>query len=84
MAFRPASCDAAVLLFCLALQKSGRYFDVEEVIDRLEAMQDIDLGIGQPLSFSASDHQASHQVWGAVINNEGHFESLDLEKIQVQ
>ena len=71
-------------LFCLALQKSGRYFDVEEVIDRLEAMQDIDLGIGQPLSFSASDHQASHQVWGAVINNEGQFESLDLEKIQVQ
>lgn len=71
-------------LFCLALQKSGRYFDGEEVINRLEKLQDIDFGIGHPLSFSASDHQASHQVWGSVINSEGRFESLDLQKIQAQ
>lgn len=71
-------------LFCLALANAGRYFDTEEVINKLEKLQNIDLGIGKPLSFSASDHQASHQVWGSVINKDGQFEALDLEKIQVE
>ncbi|MEE2732134.1 MAG: ABC transporter substrate-binding protein [Pseudomonadota bacterium] len=71
-------------LFCLALAQSGRYFNTEEVIRRLEALQDVDLGIGRPLSFSASDHQASHQVWGSIINANGQFEALDLEKFEAQ
>ncbi|MBA57161.1 MAG: serine/threonine protein kinase [Pseudomonadales bacterium] len=71
-------------LFCLALENSGRYFDTEEVINKLEKLQNVDFGIGHPLSFSASDHQASHQVWGSVINKDGNYDALDLEKIEVQ
>ena len=71
-------------LFCLALENSGRYFDTEEIINKLEKLQNVDFGIGRSLSFSASDHQASHQVWGTLINKDGNFEALDLEKIEVQ
>ena len=71
-------------LFCLALENSGRYFSTEEVINKLEKLESVDFGIGRPLSFSTSDHQASHQVWGSVINKDGQYEALDLEKIQVQ
>ena len=30
----------------------------------LEALRGIDLGIGSPLGFGPSEHQASHVVWG--------------------
>lgn len=71
-------------LFSLALKKTGRYFSTEELIGVLESMDQVDLGIGRPVSFSASDHQGSHQVWGSVIGKDGTFNALDFEKIQLQ
>jgi serine/threonine protein kinase/ABC-type branched-subunit amino acid transport system substrate-binding protein len=71
-------------LFCLALQRAGRYVTTESLIDELEQFDNVDLGIGKPLSFSASDHQASHQVWGTVINHAGKFEALDFDKIKLE
>lgn len=70
-------------LFSHALRKVGRYFSMEEIINALESMKNVELGIGKPISFSASDHQGSHQVWGTVINQDGKFEALDFDKIQL-
>jgi len=39
--------------------------------------------VGQPLSFNASDHQASHQVWGTRITADGQFEAVDLNKVRL-
>lgn len=71
-------------LFCHALEKAGRHFTTESLIATLESLHDLDLGIGKPLGFHESDHQASHQVWGTVIDENGHFRALDLERIQLE
>ena len=70
-------------LFCNALQRAGRYPTVESLIAQLHKMRDINLGIGKPLTFSESDHQASHKVWGSVLDKDGKFKALDFEKIQL-
>ena len=48
----------------------------EGVIDGLESLSDLDIGIGVPVSYSASNHQASHQVWPTVIRN-GQYQTLN-------
>jgi branched-chain amino acid transport system substrate-binding protein len=45
----------------------------------LESLRDLDLQIGSILSFGPSEHQASHKVWGTVLDEEGAFRPLDLE-----
>ncbi len=70
-------------LFCEALQKVGRYFTVETVVGALESLSMVELGVGQPLSFHVSDHQASHQVWGSRITASGAFEEVDLKKVRL-
>ena len=71
-------------LFCHALEKAGRYFTTESLIAELHQLRDLDLGIGNPLGFHESDHQASHQVWGTVIDENGAFKALDLQRIQLE
>ena len=65
-------------IFTEALIRSGRYFDTELVVEALETLENFDLGIGTPISFSLSNHQGSHRVWGTRINGDGEFESVDL------
>jgi len=73
----------AARLFVHGLERAGRYPTVETLVDHLEKIRNLDLGIGTSLSFSRSDHQASHRVWGSVINAKGQFEALDLEKLDL-
>ena len=61
------------------LQRTGRALTLDRLIETLEAMQGIDLGIGAPISFGPSEHQGSHKVWGTVIDARGAFRALDLE-----
>ncbi len=70
-------------LFCEALQQVGRYFTMEDVVSALESFSSVELGVGQPLSFHVSDHQASHQVWGSRITAGGVFEAVDLKKVRL-
>ena len=70
-------------LFCEALQRVGRYFTMDDVVDALESFSSVELGVGQPLSFHVSDHQASHQVWGSRITADGTFEEVDLKKVRL-
>ena len=66
-------------LFVEGLKRAGRYIDSESLVNALETIQDLDLGIGSLLGFSKSDHQASHRVWGTLIKEDGSIESVDLK-----
>ncbi len=61
------------------LQRAGRNVTTESLIDAFEAIKALDIGIGVPLTFGPSEHQASHKVWGTVMDGKGAFAHLDLE-----
>ncbi len=52
----------------------------EGVIDGLESLGRVDLGMGTPIRLSPGDHQASHGVWPMVIRD-GTFQPLDWSTI---
>jgi ABC-type branched-subunit amino acid transport system substrate-binding protein len=62
-----------------ALQRAGRDLTMDRLVDAVEAIRGLDLGIGVPVSFAPSEHQASHKVWGTVIDAKGTFRALDLQ-----
>jgi ABC-type branched-subunit amino acid transport system substrate-binding protein len=66
-------------LFAEGLRRTGRELDTEKLIDALERIQDFDPGTSGSLSFSMSQHQASHKVWGTMLDESGTFKSIDME-----
>jgi branched-chain amino acid transport system substrate-binding protein len=62
-----------------ALKRAGRDFNMENFIDTLESMKGIDLGVGATFNYGMSEHQASHKVWGTVLDSAGAFQNFDLE-----
>jgi branched-chain amino acid transport system substrate-binding protein len=62
-----------------ALQRTGRELDTEKLVDALESIRELDLGTGTKLSFGPSEHQASHRVWGTVLDARGRYQVFDLE-----
>jgi branched-chain amino acid transport system substrate-binding protein len=61
------------------LKLAGRNLTTDGLVDALESIHGLDLGLGVPLSFGLSEHQASHKVWGTVLDGAGSFQQLDLE-----
>jgi len=61
------------------LKLAGRNVTVDGLVDALESIHGLDLGLGVPLSFGLSEHQASHKVWGTVLDGNGTFQQLELE-----
>ncbi len=61
------------------LKLAGRNVTVDGLVDALESIHGLDLGLGVPLSFGLSEHQASHKVWGTVLDANGAFQQLELE-----
>jgi branched-chain amino acid transport system substrate-binding protein len=61
-----------------ALKKTPQ-LDAEKLIDTLENMRDLDLGLGSVLNFGRAEHQASHKVWGTTLDDKGKYQTLDLE-----
>lgn len=66
-------------LFLEGLQRAGKTPTTDSVIEALESIRALDLGIGVPLTFSPSEHQASHRVWGTVMDGKGVFSAIELE-----
>jgi ABC-type branched-subunit amino acid transport system substrate-binding protein len=66
-------------LFAEGLRRVGRELDSEKLVDALEHIQDYDPGTGSSLGFSPSQHQASHKVWGTMLDDQGAFKSIDME-----
>ena len=64
-------------LFVLALKKAAAENKLthEQIIDVLEDMHHVDIGIGINISFDKNNHQALHNVWPLVFKN-GKFEPL--------
>ena len=62
-----------------ALKRTGQQLDTEKLIDNLESMRNLDLGLGTPLSFGRAEHQASHKIWGTALDENGRFQPIELE-----
>ena len=61
------------------IKRAGPQLDTEQLIDTLENMRSLDLGLGTPLSFGRAEHQASHKIWGTAIDDNGKFQPVGLE-----
>lgn len=59
--------------------KRASSLDTEKVIDALESIRNLDLGTGASLSFGMSEHQASHKVWGTMLDDKGVFQTFQLD-----
>ena len=62
-----------------AIKRAGPQLDTEKLIDTLETMRNLDLGLGTQLSFGRSEHQASHKIWGTALDESGNYQPLELE-----
>jgi branched-chain amino acid transport system substrate-binding protein len=62
-----------------AIKRAGPQLDTEKLIDTLETLRNLDLGLGTQLSFGRSEHQASHKIWGTALDETGRYQPIDLE-----
>jgi hypothetical protein len=66
-------------LFLEGLQRAGASPTSDSLVEALESIHGLDLGVGVPLTFGPSEHQASHKVWGTVMDGTGAFSAIELE-----
>lgn len=57
------------------IKRAGRALDRERFIQAIESIRDFDLGIGNPLNFSPSDHQGLERVYFTYFTD-GRFQWL--------
>ena len=69
--------DANVLI--AALQRNGAELDTQRLVGTLENIRDLDIGLGTPMTFSRSEHQGVHKVWGTQLDETGHYQPIDLQ-----
>jgi ABC-type branched-subunit amino acid transport system substrate-binding protein len=62
-----------------ALRRTGPQLDTEKLVDVLENMRDLDLGLGAQLGFGRAEHQASHKIWGTALDETGKYQAIELE-----
>jgi ABC-type branched-subunit amino acid transport system substrate-binding protein len=66
-------------LLAEGLRRAGPDVDPDRLVAGLEAIRDLDLGVGTTLSFGPEEHQASHKVWGTMLQPDGSWRQIDLE-----
>ncbi|MEW6221483.1 MAG: ABC transporter substrate-binding protein [Thermodesulfobacteriota bacterium] len=71
----------AAKVFVEGLKKAGATPTREGLVDAIEGLTGLEIGIGFPIGFGKTDHQASGQVWPTIIRN-GSFVSLDWKALQ--
>ena len=62
-----------------ALRRNGPDLDTEKLVQTLENLRDLDIGLGTPVSFGRSEHQGVHKVWGTQLDENGRYQSIDLQ-----
>jgi ABC-type branched-subunit amino acid transport system substrate-binding protein len=62
-----------------ALRRSVPQLDVEKVVEALETLRDYDIGLGAPVNFSRTEHQALHRVWGTQLDTNGRYQPIELQ-----
>jgi ABC-type branched-subunit amino acid transport system substrate-binding protein len=66
-------------LLAEGLKRTGPDLDTEKLVETLENLRQVDIGVGSPLSFGRTDHQGSHKVWGTQLDQAGHYQAIDLQ-----
>jgi branched-chain amino acid transport system substrate-binding protein len=61
------------------LKRAGPKLDTETLVEALEGIHGLDLGIGTTISFGPSEHQGSHKVWGTMLQPDGTYKAIELE-----
>ena len=69
----------AATLLIEGLRRAGRDFTTESLVDALESLRGLDLGVGASMGFGMSEHQASHKVWGTMLDSSGNFQTIDMD-----
>lgn len=72
-------CYLAARVLVEALKRAGPELDTERLVDTLENLRGLELGLGTLIGFSVVEHQGSHKVWGTRINEAGKFEPIELQ-----
>lgn len=62
-----------------ALKRAGPQLDTEKLVDTLESMGNLDMGLGASLKFGRAEHQASHKIWGTALDETGKYQAIELE-----
>jgi serine/threonine protein kinase/ABC-type branched-subunit amino acid transport system substrate-binding protein len=66
-------------VFVEALRRTGPDLTTEKLVDSIEQIEGLDLGFGTRISFSPSEHQGSHKVWGTRLDKECTYQAVDLD-----
>src|SRR5215510_1385779 len=66
-------------LLAEGVRRAGAQLDTENLVDALETVRDFDPGLGTPLTFGRTEHQASHKVWGTQLDKAGRYQPIDLQ-----
>lgn len=66
----------ATRVFIAGLLAHDGPFTPDGVVDALEHLPDLSLGIGASSGFSPTNHQYSNSVWGTLIQPDGTFKNL--------
>lgn len=61
------------------LRRAGPDLDTERLVEALESIRDLDLGIGTLLSFGPSRHDASAKIWATQLDARGEYRPAELE-----
>lgn len=69
----------AATVLCEGIKVAGQDLNTEKLITSLESIRGLDLGFGAIINFGPSEHEASHKVWGTIIDDNGEYQSLELE-----
>jgi len=66
-------------LLAEGLRRAGPQVDTEKLVDALESLRDFDPGLGTPMTFGRTEHQASHKVWGTQLDAKGRYQPFDMQ-----
>ncbi len=61
-----------------SLEAGGGRLDREIFLESFAEVGEVDLGIGERLSFSSDDHQGSSRVWGTHLDSDASYRDLGL------
>jgi branched-chain amino acid transport system substrate-binding protein len=61
------------------VRRAGPQLDTEKLVDALEGLRNLDLGLGTPVNYGRTEHQAVHKVWGTELDGSGHYQAIDLQ-----
>jgi ABC-type branched-subunit amino acid transport system substrate-binding protein len=66
-------------LLAEGLRRTGPDVDTEKVVEALESLRNYDAGLGTPLTFGRTEHQASHKIWGTQLSADGRYQPFDMQ-----